>query len=324
MVINEIRDALRKYDNFVVTSHIDPEPDALGSELAVYELLKRLGKMVTIINDKPVPEEYDFLEGTSLMRHKYEKSETYGAAVVVDCPTTKRTGSVRPLLEKVPFIVNIDHHISNEKFGNINWVNPDASCAGEMIYTLYKAMDVEISRKVALYIYTAILTDTGSFNYTNTSGVTHAITSELIGYGINPYQVSHHVYENKKYQDVKLLGDAIRTLGLALKGKVAYMVCTKRMLKKNGSAISATQDFVNIPRSVKGTLIALFLREEPGKNNSYRVSLRSRGNVSVNKIAAQFGGGGHKYAAGCIVKGTLQIAKRRLIEAAREELERYA
>jgi len=324
MSIKQIAEALQKYDNFVITAHVDPEPDALGSELAVIELLKALKKRAVIINDEPVPEEYTFFEGVSHIRYKFAKNMQYDAAIVLDCPNTARTGKVRSLLENTEYIVNIDHHISNEKFGNLNWVNPEASCTAEMIYMLYKFMDVEMSKKVALYIYTAILTDTGSFNYSNTSGVTHEIVSELIGYGIKPYEISRHVYGNKNFQDVKLLGDVISTLKLALNGRFAYMVCTQRTLKKNKSAASATQDFVNVARSVKGVLIAVMIREESGKRNSYRVSLRSRGSVSVNRLALRFGGGGHKYAAGCTIKGSLASVIRRLINAAAEELKKHA
>jgi len=138
MPIKGVVEALKKFDNFLITSHIDPEPDALGSELALYELLSKLGKKATIINNEKVPEEYGFLEGVELIKTKPEKGAKFDVALVVDCPNPGRTGGIKKLFSGVKFIVNIDHHISNENFGDENWVDPHASSAAEMVYLLYK------------------------------------------------------------------------------------------------------------------------------------------------------------------------------------------
>ena len=314
---NGIAKALKRFKNYLITSHVNPEPDALGSELAVYELLKKLGKKASVVNSEPVSEHYRFMEGVDIIKQRPDKNARFDAAVVVDCPNLKRTGKVNAFLKDIKYIINIDHHISNENFGNVNVVKPDASSAAEIVYEIYRKRNIRISKKVALYIYMAILTDTGSFNYSNTSGVTHAVVSELLGYGIKPDSVSSLVYENKKFADLKLLGEVLSSLTLVLNNKVAYMVCTNEMIRKTGSSVTATENFVNFARSVRGVKVAVLFREEPGKKGLFKISLRSKGAVSVNKIALYFEGGGHKHAAGCVVAGSFPEVKKKLLEKIR-------
>lgn len=322
MPIKNVINALKKYNNFLITTHVNPEPDALGSELAIYELLKKLKKKAAIINSESLPEHYQFLEGINVIKHRFPRNARFDAAIVVDCPNTSRTGRLKDHLKKIRFIINIDHHISNEKFGDVNWVKPDASSAAEMVYRLYEKTKEDISKKVALYIYIAILTDTGSFNYSNTSSVTHEIVSELLGYGLYPQAISKSLYENKRYGDLKLLGHVLSTLTLAQNGKIAYLTCTNNMREKAGSSVTATENFVNFARSIGGVDIAFFIREEEGRRNYFKISLRSKSNISVNKIAATFGGGGHKYAAGCVIKGTLTDVKKKVLSQACKALKK--
>ncbi len=322
MPLKHVVDVLSSSQKFLITAHVDPEPDALGSELAVYELLLSLGKDVTIVNSEEVPAHYMFLEGVRVIKSfdAYDQKDDVDVIVALDSPTPKRTGKVSSLFPRAKTIINIDHHVSNEKFGTVNWVQPDASSTAEMVYYLYKEMGRPISKKVAFYIYIAILTDTGSFNYSNTSSVTHEIVSELLGYGISPHVISNYVYESKAYSDVKLLGKVLTTLSLKEDGKIAILVCTNKMLENTGSSISATQEFVNFARSLKGVIVSMFIREEPKCDGCYKVSLRSKGDVSVNNIASAFGGGGHKYAAGCVIEGSLAEVKKRLVKKAAEAL----
>jgi len=320
--LETICEAIKKSDNFLITAHLDPEPDALGSELAVYELVTKLGKKAVIINDEKVPEHYKFLEGVDIIKTEPEDADLLESAIVLDCPTVVRAGKVKKYLKKIKNVINIDHHISNEKFGAANWVKPDASSTAEMVYFIYKRMGVDISKRVALYIYIAILTDTGSFNYSNTSSVTHEVVSELLGYGLSPHIISNYVYESKAYADIKLLGKVLSTMTLTGRGKISYVVCTNEMIKKTGSSMSATQDFVNFARSINGVIVSMIIREEEGKKNSFKISMRSKNDVSVNAIAAHFGGGGHKYAAGCRMKGTLKDVKKKLITRINEEIKK--
>ncbi len=320
MSLKAVIDTIRKYDKFLITAHVNPEADALGSQLAFYELIKALGKKPICVDNDKVPPHYKFLPGIDNIKQTLKKGENFQVAVVLDCPTISRTGKVKNLLKKAKIIVNIDHHISNGKFGDVNWVNSSASSVGEMIYALYKKIDIEISRKIALYIYIAILTDTGSFNYSNTSSVTHEIVSDLLGYGLQPQDISSFIYENKKISDIKLLGKVISTLKTDKNNRIAYMVCTKDMLKKTGSAASATENFINLAKSIESVDIAIFIKEDLKKSNKFNVSLRSKGDIDVNKLASFFGGGGHRNAAGCVICGMLVEVKHKILAKAREAL----
>lgn len=320
MSLASVINVIKKYNKFLITSHINVEADALGSELAFRELIKKMGKTPICINSERVPVYYEFLPGIEHIRTDLKRFEDFDVAIVLDCPSIERTGKVKKILKKAKITVNIDHHISNNNFGDINWVRPEASSVGEMIYTLYKKMGLEISRRTALYIYIAILTDTGSFNYSNTSGVTHEIASDLLGYGLHPQDISNVIYENKNIRDIKLLGRVISTLKTEKNGKVAYMICTKAMTRKAKSDISATENFINLARSIKGVDIAVFIKQDAKKEKLYNVSFRSKGDADVNKVASFFGGGGHKNASGCIIKGTLQEVKKKVLSKAKEIL----
>ncbi|MCQ9206741.1 MAG: bifunctional oligoribonuclease/PAP phosphatase NrnA [Omnitrophica bacterium] len=321
MEIKKIKKAIEKYDKFLITAHINPEGDSLGSQLAIASLLRALDKDVTIIDSDAVPEHYRFLPGVDLIRNKTRaRNKKFDAAIVLDCPNLSRTGGVRGVVQKSGYIINIDHHVSNERFGDINWVEERASSSGEMVYRLFKEMSVEITKEVALYLYIAILTDTGSFNYDNTSGETHEIISELLGYGIEPYEVSKSVYENKSVRAVKLLGEALSGLEVTANGKVAYLAVRKKDFKRIKAKPADCEDFVNFARSIKDVCVALFFREDNEKANHFHVSLRSKGKVNVNKVAAQFGGGGHRRASGCTLIGSFHDVKKKVLKRVSDEL----
>ena len=212
------------------------------------------------------------------------------------------------------------HHPGNEKFGSINWAEKGASSAGEMVYRIFKAARCKITRQTALYLYIAILTDTGSFNYSNASAATHEIASELLGYGIEPYDVSKSIYENKSLASLKLLGEALSGLKVTAGGKVAYMVVGSNLFRQTKTGPSDCENFVNCARSVRGVEAAVFFREDSGKKGLFHVSFRSGKNVDVNRIATSFGGGGHKSASGCVVQGMFVDVKRKVLKRVRDEL----
>jgi len=315
-----IIEAINKYSKFLITAHINLEGDSIGSQLAMKQLLNSLGKASVIVDSDPVPEHYKFLPTADGISNLIDKSLDFEAALILDCPTMKRIGRVRDLITKDKFVINIDHHISNEKYGNINWVEPNASSAGEMVYRLFKEMGVDLTKETALCLYIAILTDTGSFNYDNTSSATHEIAGELLGYGLDPARVSEDVYERKSVGDIKFLGLVLSTLKLNKLEDVAYLEITKKMMDETGQEISKSEGFVNYARSINNVRVAVIFREEPvGKIN---VSFRSKGEVDVNKIAAAFGGGGHVRASGCVIEGTLAEVERKVIAKVEETLKR--
>lgn len=319
-IIEKTIQAIKKFDKFLITSHMNLEGDSLGSQLAMANLLSCLGKDFIIFdNDRP-PSHFRFLPQVDLVQHKIDiDKETFDAAIVLDCPNLRRTGKVRNTVKEAKYIINIDHHVSNEKFGDINWVEKDTSSTGEMIYKLCKRLDCKITKETALYLYIAILTDTGSFNYSNTSSATHEIVSELLGYGIEPYSVSRSIYGNKTPGDLKLLGRALSDLKLIRDGKIAYMTVRKNLFSQTKTKPQSCENFVNFARSIQGVEVAIFFREDIEKKNVSHVSFRSTGNADVNKLAAAFGGGGHKKAAGCTVRSSFEEVKRKVLKRARDE-----
>jgi len=318
--MEKVIEAIKKHKKFLITAHVNLEGDSLGSQLAMMELLTALGKTALIIDNDPPPDHYKFLPKTSEISTDVARKRDYDAAIILDCPTLKRIGKVRDLIPKDKFIINIDHHISNEKFGHANWVDPNASSAGEMVYRLFKEMGVKLTKETALVLYIAILTDTGSFNYDNTSSATHEIAGELLGYGLDPASVSESVYERRSISDIKLLGMVLSSLKINKAGDVAYMEITREMLSKTGADILKSEGFINYARSIDKVKIAILFKEDPNGSGKINVSFRAKGDVDVNGLAANFGGGGHVKASGCVVEGSLAEVERKVLAKAEEVL----
>lgn len=317
-------EAIKNNKKFLITAHVNLEGDSLGSQLAMKELLIGMGKAAFILDNDAVPEHYRFLPKAGEVSNRLDKVEDFDAAVVLDCPTLKRTGKVKDIISKSSkLVINIDHHISNEKFGGINWVDPHASSAGEMVYRLFKEAGVKLTKEVALSLYIAILTDTGSFNYDNTSRVTHEIAGELLGYGLDPALVSESVYERRSVEDIKLLGLVLATLKVNKEGTVAHLEVTKEMLEKTGADIAKSEGLINFARSIDKVKVAALFKEDLKDKNKINVSFRAKGNgdiIDVNKIAAIFGGGGHMKASGCVIMGSLEEAKSKVLAKVEEAL----
>lgn len=318
MVPQRLRTALKNKKNkiFLISSHVHLEGDALGSELAAASLLRALGKKVFVVNEDRAPAEYSFLPHLKDI-HRGGRVPDYDAALLVDCSDIGRIGKVAKMLRKDRLLVNIDHHISNSSFGDVNWVEPSASSASEMIFELFKALRVKIRRDDALLLYTGILSDTGSFRYATTSSRTHAIAAELLKHRLDVYGIYRRLHEDLSFDMVKTLGNVIGTLSTDSSGKVAWLVVNSILVAKDPSLAEQTDDIIRFARSVKGVEVALLFKEIR-RNGEVRVNLRSRGRVDVNQIARIFGGGGHKMASGCTLKGRLKDIVRRVVnEAAR-------
>lgn len=314
----KVIEAIRKYNKFLITAHVNPEGDSLGSQLGMKALLDALGKTGTIVDNDPVPDHYKFLPKAREISTKTDAKPDFDAAIILDCPTLKRIGKVGDLIKSGKTVINIDHHVSNEKFGDINWVDPNASSAGEMVYKLYKELNVKLTKETALALYIAILTDTGSFNYDNTSSVTHDIAGELLGYGIDPASVSESVYEKRSLADIKLCGLVLSTIKVNREGDVAYLEVTKKILKETGSDLLKAEGFVNYARSIDKVKVAIIFKEDAGDKIS--VSFRSKGEADVNSIASFFGGGGHVKASGCVIDGALAEVERKVLAKVDEVL----
>jgi bifunctional oligoribonuclease and PAP phosphatase NrnA len=311
--IQTICRSIKKYNNFLIVAHTNPEGDALGSQLGFYNLVKKLGKQATILSDDELPYGYDFLPGLQYIKRldKQSRRIKFDCLAVLDCADLKRTGGVYKLKQNQP-VLNIDHHISNQNFGDENWVDPQASSCSEMIYRLYKKMRLSFDRNCALVLYTGIMTDTGSFHYSTTSSATFSAASELLKFGVKPAQVYRYAYENIPPQEIKPLFNILSGVKFFAQGRIAVFEITGRPNVKN-QAFDLADQVLNFGRLIKGVEVVALFKENLGKKLQVRVNLRSQGRVDVNKVAAFLGGGGHKRAAGCTVSGSVPSVKRKVI-----------
>jgi len=319
MSVRTIKQAIKRFNKFLITSHINPEGDAIGSQAAMACLLRKLGKKFVMLDDSPVPKLLRFMRGTEGISKEMPHNFNYQAVIIMDSPDLARIGRVNDYIKKDSVIINIDHHISNVNFGKYNWVEPDYSSTGEMVYDLFKAFKVKIGMDEAVALYAAIMTDTGSFRYSNTSSKTHRITAELIDIGVKPYEMHSRIYETSSIQDTNLLGEALQTMKITDDGKIAWLWVTKEMLKKTNASLEGTEGIINFGRSIGGVEIAVLFRET-GTKDRVKVSFRSKGAADVNKLAGYFGGGGHPAASGCSVLGKIEEVEKKVLEKAKEML----
>ncbi|MGE5308433.1 MAG: DHH family phosphoesterase [Deltaproteobacteria bacterium] len=326
MSLEKVVKIIRERRSFLVTVHTNLDGDALGSELAFARLLKKLGKTALCVNDDHIPYGYDFLPGVGSIRQYRQgmKLPRFDCAAVLDCSDMSRTGQVNTLdLSGVP-VINIDHHVSNAGFGTVNWVDPGACCSCELVFRLFKRMRVRIDRQAALALYTGILTDTGSFRYSNTRPCTHQMASELLATGIDASAVYKKIYSSVPYDDMKLLSRILPTMQKDPRGKVIWFELPKELLEGRGAvSFDLSESILNFARSVKGVEVVVLFKENMTPHSGVRVNFRSQGKADVNRIAGIFGGGGHRTAAGATFHDkTIDQVKRRVLDAVQSEIAR--
>ncbi|MEW6087570.1 MAG: bifunctional oligoribonuclease/PAP phosphatase NrnA [bacterium] len=320
--LTAIAETIKKGNNFLIVSHINPDGDSIGSQLAMIKILENSGKKATILNQHPVPEVYKFLYGSQKVKNEVSFLENFDIAIVLDASDKKRLGDiVNKALRKVPFIINIDHHISNNKFGQLQYLNQDASATAVIIYDLIVLLNEKIDRDIAECLYTGILTDTGSFHYLNTDAKSHLVVADLIKYGINPNKIYEEIYEIFNIISIKLLGLALSSVEMNKTGEIAWMKIRQYDYSLSSLTNGETEGFINYVQMIKGVKVSLFFREFLNDNNQLvtKVSFRSKEGVDVNKIAGIFGGGGHSHAAGCVVTGSINSILEKIIK----EVEKY-
>ncbi|MEW6170114.1 MAG: bifunctional oligoribonuclease/PAP phosphatase NrnA [Candidatus Omnitrophota bacterium] len=318
MSLKNIIEVLKTKNNFLVTSHINLEGDAIGSQLAIAKLLKTLNKKVVIVDEDTLPEEYQFLPESNLI---LTNPGNFNPEVIifVDCSGFDRVGRVIGFIPQNRIILNIDHHISNNKFGTVNWIDPKASACVEMIYKIYKAMKIPLNYEAALYLYTGLLTDTGSFRYSNTTRFSHLMAADLMRFDIPLTKIYRYIYESNRFSDIKFLSQILPTLKKDKTGRIAWFIAKRKILRKMKTSFDISENLLNVARSIKGVDIALVFKEMPHKR--IRVNFRSQNiNLDVNKLAQYFGGGGHPGASGATISGKLSDIERRVLRKAREIL----
>jgi len=320
--LKKVVEIIKRNKRFLITAHTSLEGDALGSELAFACLVRALGKIAVIVNDDKVPQGYEFLPGlNSVKRYSSSfKDINFDVFVLLDCSDLKRSGDVYKLNIGGKPVLNIDHHISNAQFGEVNWVEPNVSSAAEMVYKLFKAMRVAINKDAAVSLYAGMLTDTGSFRYSTTSSFTHQAVADLMRQGINVVEIYRSIYEDKPFHDMKLLAGILGGIKRTSNGKIAWVELEKGISHNKSISFDLSERILSFVRAIKGVEVAVLFKKMEGRTNEIRVNFRSQGKVDVNKVAKFFGGGGHKTASGCTVKGTLAQVRRKVLAKVKESL----
>jgi len=316
-MLSQVVELIESKRRFAITSHVRPDGDSLGSSLGLNWLLLALEKDAEVIMRDPVPHSYQQLPGATDVRVTQSVDRPYDAVFVIECSDITRPGLID--LEK-QFVVNIDHHSTTALFGAINWIDSTASAVGEMIYNLCKATGVRVTKEMAECVYTALITDTGSFHYSNTTERTFKVASELVRTGVKPAKTAECVFASYPWSRIQLMGAVLSTAKRDASGRVACMRQTVEMQKSAGASDEDADGFVNYPLTV-GEVQAVALLKECGPG-VYRTSLRSKGDVNVARVAEVFGGVGHRNAAGCTLKGTWEEAEQRIVRLLRDAVER--
>lgn len=301
-MIDAIVKAIRENSSFLITTHEGPDGDAVGSTLALANYLVSLGKDVALYYKDPLPDIYAFLPLSELVKQTIPERE-FDVTFVLDVGEFRRAGEAITSFNGRGTLINLDHHLQCDAFGEINLIDPDACATGAIVYRVIKAAGGVIDNAVALCIYTAVITDTGSFRYSNANPEAFSIAGDMVACGVNPWFVSEKLYESQPRERLELLALALATLTVSRLGNYASITVTTDMYEKTGSSAELTDGFINYPRSIRGVEAAVFFRElEPG---IYKVGFRSKGKVNVAALAAAFNGGGHHNAAGCTVAGSM-------------------
>jgi phosphoesterase RecJ-like protein len=305
--ILDIVAAIRQAETVLITTHEGPDGDAVGSALGLAAFLRGLDKQVVVHMADPVPELYRFLPGADTVRSDIP-DQGFDLAFVLDVGEFRRAGKLFGGFGRIGSTINIDHHLTCEKFGNINLIDEQAAATGALVYRVIKAFGNGISLEAALCLYVAILTDTGSFRYSNSNQEAFTVAGELVARGINAWDVSEKLYESQPRKRLELLARALPTLEFVRNGQAASITVTMDMYAETGANAELTDGFVNYPRSIKGVEVAVFFRQL--EEARFKVGFRSKGLVNVAALAKAFGGGGHHNAAGGNVDGTLEEVKR--------------
>lgn len=310
-MLDKVLQAIRARHRFVVTSHARPDGDGIGSALACGQILRMMGKEADVVIYDGIPRIYQNLPFAE--RAIQAKNVPLNDAVILlECDSTKRAA-----LEGLDhcFLINIDHHVSGRNFGHVNWIDPTVMATAELVYRLARLACVPIDREIATCLYTALMTDTGSFMFEGTNEHTFTVARELVLAGADPAQCARQIYFGHSTAKMRLLGAALSHLHR--EGPLAWIWVTQEQMARYGAREEDCEGLVNYALSMGDVQVAIFFRELPDKR--YRVSLRSKGEVNVSTVAEHFGGGGHKCASGFSVDGPLAVAVAKVVDRLRTE-----
>ncbi len=314
--ISALLNLIQQRNTFLISSHARPDGDAIGSSVGLMHMLEAMGKQVTVAFADPIPEQFFCLEGVERIVHALP-AELPDAAILMECDSVQRTG-----FAEIParFTINIDHHLSGRNYADFNWIDPHACAVGALVYDLAIAAGVNISTAMADCLYTAVLTDTGSFNYPGTRASTFALACHLIQCGTDANRIAQAMYFSNPPGKVRLLGAALSNMHI--RGEVCWSVISQDDLAHAGATVEDCEGVVNHLISMAGIEAAILLRQQEDPNE-YRLSLRSKGigKLDVSRVAEHFGGGGHRTASGCTLHGTAASIVERLLHYVNSMLE---
>ena len=300
-MLQEVLNQIGRRDRFVLTSHARPDGDAIGSVLACYQILRKMGKEAEVVLHDGVPLHYQRLPFADLVQQASCVNGRFGAAILLECDSVQRT---RLQGLENHFLISIDHHVSGRPFADVNWIEPSACATAELVYRLARAAGVKICPEIATCLYTAVLTDTGAFAFAGTNEHTFVLAQELVRAGADPVRIAQNIYFSHRTSKMRLLGAALS--GLHREGDLTWMAVTRQQMEMCGAIDEDCEGLVNYALAIEGVEVAVFFREIG--DGRFRVSLRSKGGVNVAAVAEQFGGGGHTCASGCSLDGPLVAA----------------
>ncbi|HEY1262220.1 MAG TPA: bifunctional oligoribonuclease/PAP phosphatase NrnA [Terriglobales bacterium] len=312
-MLQDVLKHIEQRERFILTSHARPDGDAIGSALACAQILRSMGKQADVVLRDGVPRIYRPLPFADTVLQSDRINGAYQAAIILECDSVQRT-RLEGLDDQ--FLINIDHHVSGRQFGHVNWIDPNAVATAELVYRLAREAGVRISPEIATCLYTAVLTDTGSFMFEGTNEHTFALARELVLAGADPARCARSVYFAHSTAKVRLLGAALSNL--QREGPLAWIWVSQEQMERAQAKEEDCEGLVNYALAIHDVQAAAFLRELP--DGRYRVSLRSKGEINVATVAEGFGGGGHNCASGFSVDGPLSYAVERLLERLRQPL----
>lgn len=311
MIMNNILKKIKESNRIAITFHESPDGDSLGSALALMQGLNKLNKEVYILSKEKVPESFSFLPcSEEIDGLKHEVINETQCVIVLDCGDVKRINANLDFENRKYTLINIDHHMSNELYADLNYVDTNAAAVSEIVYQMLKIIGINITKDMAVCLYTSLITDTGAFKYSSTTSVTHTIAGDLVNTGIDFSEIHRIIYENKKFERIKFFGKAIEKMEL-VGDKICVITITKDMLLQNGNAKDTdTSDIIAFAMQIDTVEVALLIKETEA---GIKASLRSKSKVDVRKIAEKFGGGGHIKASGLAMNDKTLEEARELI-----------
>ncbi len=319
--LREIAEVIRTNNTFVVMSHVRPDGDALGCQLAMAICLRQAGKKVKVWNQDGMLDKYRFLPYSELVTLPPDKPELFDVAFALDTATHERLGkNCLQAIERANVLVNIDHHISNNGYGDLAYIDSTAPATGQILYELIRGEGLPFTYEIADNLFVAISTDTGSFQYPSTSARSFEIAGELIKAGVDVGKISQQIYENYPRRRIELLRALLNVLKVSCNGRVASFCLTTEMARQTGARPEDNEGLIDYIRAIEGVVVAVFIEEI--SDGKVRLSMRSKDpKINVSKICGQFGGGGHVLAAGAAVSGDLASVQEKVLNTIYDEFD---